>query len=161
MKYLIAISGPVASGKSVLANEILRRFKTHRISTRQVLVDMGAPNERKAVIEAGKRLDRETDGTWVRDGSLPHLRENERAFDVVLIDAVRTARQIHHLREMFGEKFFHIHLSVLSTPLQKAIGWPERKYINDAGEKAANWGPFRQASGLDGIICRRVRADTA
>jgi hypothetical protein len=49
----------------------------------------------------------------------------------------------------------------VSTPLQKAIGWPERKYINDAGEKPANWGPFRQASGLDGIICRRVRADTA
>jgi adenylosuccinate synthase len=112
MKYLIAISGPVASGKSVLANQIVSRFKTYRISTRQVLVDTGVPNERKAVIDAGKRLDSETDGTWVRDGSLPYIRENEKTCDVVLIDAVRTARQIHHLREMFGEKFFHIHISV-------------------------------------------------
>ena len=69
MKYLIAISGPVASGKSVLANELLKRFKTYRISTRQLLADTGAVNERNALIEAGKRLDSETDGTWVRDGS--------------------------------------------------------------------------------------------
>jgi adenylosuccinate synthase len=72
VKYVIAISGPVASGKSVLASEIVKRFKTHRISTRQLLVDVGAPNERNALIEAGKRLDNETDGTWVRDGSRPY-----------------------------------------------------------------------------------------
>lgn len=112
MKYLVAISGPVASGKSVLANEILKRFKAFRISTRQLLIDTGAPNQRQPLIEAGERLDRETDGIWVRDGSLPYIQRNEKTCDVILIDAVRTERQIHHLREMFGEKFFHIHVSV-------------------------------------------------
>ena len=112
MKYIIALSGPVASGKSVVANEILKRFKSHRISTRQLLVDAGTPNERNALIEAGKRLDRENDGIWVRDGSRPYIQQNEKTSDVILIDAVRTERQIHHLREMFGEKFFHIHVSV-------------------------------------------------
>ena len=112
MKYLIAISGPVASGKSVIANEILKRFKTYRISTRQLLVDAGTANERNALIEAGKRLDGETDGVWVREGSLPYIRANEKTCDVILIDAVRTERQIHHLREMFGQKFFHVHVSV-------------------------------------------------
>jgi adenylosuccinate synthase len=112
VKYLIAISGPVASGKSVLANELRKRFKTHRISTRQLLADTGAVNERNALIEAGKRLDSKTDGTWVRDGSVPYISENETSCDIILIDAVRTERQIHHLREMFGEKFFHVHVSV-------------------------------------------------
>jgi adenylosuccinate synthase len=112
VKYLTAISGPVASGKSILANEIVKRFKTHRISTRQLLADTGAVNERNSLIEAGKRLDRETDGTWVRDGSKPYISQNEMSCDVILIDAVRTERQIHHLREMFGEKFFHVHVSV-------------------------------------------------
>ena len=105
MKYIIAISGPVASGKSVLANEVLKRFKTHRISTRQLLVDAGTANERNALIEAGKRLDRETDGVWVLEGSLPYIRANEKTCDVILIDAVRTERQIHHLRETFGHSF--------------------------------------------------------
>jgi adenylosuccinate synthase len=112
MKYLIAISGPVASGKSVLANEIIKRFTTHRISTRQLLVDTGAPNERNALIDAGKRLDRDTDGTWVRDGSMPYIEANQKSCDVIVIDAVRTDRQIHHLRERFGEKFLHVHVSV-------------------------------------------------
>ncbi|MEH2564295.1 adenylosuccinate synthetase [Bradyrhizobium sp. AZCC 2289] len=112
MKYLIAVSGPVASGKSALAGELLKRFKTHRISTRQLLADTGAPNERNALIEAGKRLDRDTDGTWVRDGSRSYIQQNEKTCDIILIDAVRTERQIHHLREEFGEKFFHIHVSV-------------------------------------------------
>ncbi len=71
VKYLIAISGPVASGKSVLANELLKRFKTHRISTRQLLADTGAPNERNALIEAGKRLDRETGAGGCRSQTVP------------------------------------------------------------------------------------------
>jgi len=98
MRYLIAISGPVASGKSALANEMLKRFKTHHISTRQLLADTGAPNERNALIEAGKQLDRDTDGIWVRDGSRPYIQQNEKTCDIILIDAVRTERQIHHLR---------------------------------------------------------------
>jgi adenylosuccinate synthase len=111
LKYLIAISGPVASGKSVLAGEMQRRFKTHRISTRQLLADTGVPNERNALIEAGKRLDSETDGTWVRDGSRPYIEQNKDC-KILLIDAVRTERQIYHLREVYGEKLVHIHVSV-------------------------------------------------
>jgi adenylosuccinate synthase len=125
VKYLIAISGPVASGKSALAGEMLKRFKTYRISTRQLLTDTGAPNERNALIEAGKQLDRDTDGTWVRDGSRPYIQQNEKACDIILIDAVRTERQIDHLRDEFGEKFFHIHVSVPYSVAMKR--YEERK----------------------------------
>ena len=117
MKYLIAISGPVASGKSVVAEELIKRFETHRISTRQLLVDSGVENERTALIEAGKRLDRETDGTWVLEGSRKYVERYEKNCDVIVIDAVRTERQIHHLRELFGERFCHVHVEV---PLQIA-----------------------------------------
>jgi hypothetical protein len=30
---------------------------------------------------------------------------------------------------------------MMSTPEQKCIGFPERKYINDAGKKAPDWRP--------------------
>jgi adenylosuccinate synthase len=112
VKYLIAISGPVASGKSALANEMVKRFKTHRISTRQLIADAGAPNERNALIEEGKRLDRDTGGIWVREGSRPYIQQNEKTSDIILIDAVRTEDQINHLRDEFGEKFYHIHVSI-------------------------------------------------
>jgi adenylosuccinate synthase len=128
VKYLIAISGPVASGKSAVAHEMARRFKTHRISTRQLLADTGAPNERNALIEAGKRLDRDTDGTWVRDGSRPYILANDKNCDIILIDAVRTERQIHHLREEYGERFYHLHVSV---PYEVA----KRRYE----ERKADW----------------------
>jgi hypothetical protein len=32
----------------------------------------------------------------------------------------------------------------VSTPQQKCIGWPEQKYISDAGKKAPELGAFRQ-----------------
>ena len=89
MSYIIAVSGPVAVGKSALVNEFVERFSTYRLSTRQILIDMGVQNERGALIAAGARLDVETDGAWVRDGVLPYI---ERA-RVILIDAVRTERQ--------------------------------------------------------------------
>ena len=33
-------------------------------------------------------------------------------------------------------------LHFLSTPQQKCIGWPEQKYINDAGEQGPELGAF-------------------
>jgi len=30
----------------------------------------------------------------------------------------------------------------MSTPQQKCIGWPEQKYINDAGEQGPELGAF-------------------
>jgi len=47
----------------------------------------------------------------------------------------------------------------LSTPKQKCIGWPEQKYISNAGKKAPRTGGL--SSGLDWIIRRRSRAGAA
>ena len=49
----------------------------------------------------------------------------------------------------------------VSTPEQKCVGWPEQKYIGDAGRKAPNWGPFLRASGLGRIIHRGVSTGAA
>ena len=37
---------------------------------------------------------------------------------------------------------FILSLTHLSTPQQKCIGWPEQKYINDAGEQGPELGAF-------------------
>jgi hypothetical protein len=36
----------------------------------------------------------------------------------------------------------------VSTPEQKCVGWPEQKYISDAGRKPPKLGAFFQASSL-------------
>lgn len=110
MNYVIAISGPVAVGKSMLADEVVRRFDVERISTSRILKDLGTPDERQKLIDAGKKLDVETDGRWVADGVQKMLSGIKRAPQVFLIDAVRTEQQVKHLREKFGSRFLHFHV---------------------------------------------------
>jgi adenylosuccinate synthase len=111
MKYVIAVSGPVAVGKTALTKEIERRFATHRISTRQFLLSEGANDERTSLIDKGKELDRQTDGAWVRDKCAPIIAQHEATADLILVDAVRTDRQVHHLRQAYGHRFVHIHVT--------------------------------------------------
>jgi hypothetical protein len=62
----------------------------------------------------------------------------------------------------YGPLSIHDHLfSPVSTPEQKCIGWPEQKYISDLARRPPNWGPFRQASSLRGIIRRVIGAGRA
>ncbi len=111
MKYLIAISGPVASGKSVIAEEALERFSAHRISTRRLLLDANVGDDRSRLIEEGKRLDRETEGAWVVQQSRKYIELHENC-DVIIIDAVRTEQQVRHLRLVYGDRVRHIHVDL-------------------------------------------------
>ncbi|QOZ32102.1 adenylosuccinate synthetase [Bradyrhizobium sp. CCBAU 53421] len=119
MKYVIAVSGPVAVGKTALTKEIEHRFATHRISTRQFLLAEGASDDRASLIEKGKELDQLTDGTWVRDKCAPIVAQYGATVDVVLVDAVRTERQVHHLRQAYGRRFVHIHLTANPDTVRK------------------------------------------
>src|ERR1039457_44068 len=74
-------------------------------------------------------------------------------------------RDVYHLRlghntSLLGQ-CFKANYGLVSTPERSCIGSPERRCINDDGKKAPNWGPFRQASGLGGIIRQCIRVDTA
>jgi predicted ABC-type ATPase len=63
MRYVIVVSGPIGVGKSSVLKELLARFPGFRLSTREALIARtGAPNERRALQDAGEKLDRDTDG---------------------------------------------------------------------------------------------------
>ena len=129
MKYLIAISGPVASGKSAIAEQALQRFSAHRISTRQLLLDANVGDDRSRLIEEGKRLDQETDGAWVLQQSRKYIERHENC-DVILIDAVRTEQQVRHLREAYGDRVRHVHVDVPYAIAKKR--YEERGLSGDA-----------------------------
>ena len=80
---------------------------------------------------------------------------------VVAARSRRTARLeyiVHHLGLALGGRPA---AALVSTPEQKCIGWPEQKYISDAGKKAPELGAFCQASSLCGIIRRGIGAGRA
>jgi len=143
MNYIIALSGPVAVGKSALADEFIKRFKALRISTRQLLIEAGAKNDRSALIDAGNRLDRETDCAWLRDGVVEYEKRNPGA-KTILVDAVRKERQIQHLRDTFGERLVHVHvsapLSVLKERYEKrgSSGDQQRSYEDVRADATEN-----------------------
>jgi hypothetical protein len=75
MKYVIAMSGPVAVGKTALTKEIEKRFMTYRISTRQflagdygVLVRVGGPNAGHNVAFPRYNYPTVSDPRWRRVG---------------------------------------------------------------------------------------------
>lgn len=117
MRYVIAISGPVAVGKSRVLQELENRFSATRVSTRQlILARTTVPEERGALQAAGERLDRETAGSWVADDVEKRVRDLP-ADAIVLVDAVRIAAQVEHLRAKFGEKVWHVHLTASEAVL--------------------------------------------
>src|SRR4051794_28073584 len=103
-KLVVVVSGPVAGGKSLLARTLVARFEGTRLSTREVLMQRLAPDEkptRQVLQRIGTELDAATAGRWVAD------RLSRRIYDsrgLVVIDAARISGQIEGLREAFGRE---------------------------------------------------------
>jgi len=107
MRYLFVFSGPIAVGKSSVIDD----FPGRRLSTRQALLSRTrAPNERGALQKAGDELDDATDGAWVAEevGKLAAQLGDD---DILVVDSVRKAIQIKHLKDKFGSKVIHVHLT--------------------------------------------------
>ena len=111
-RQVVLLSGPVASGKSSLAEKLVNRFGFLRIRTHQLIriLKPDVPLERRALQEAGEALDRETRGTWVSKGLEARLgQEDETA--AVVVDSVRIKEQIDAVREAYGPIVVHVHLT--------------------------------------------------
>ncbi|MFW7355993.1 MAG: adenylosuccinate synthetase [Brucella sp.] len=111
MKKIIVLSGPIAVGKTVFAEELMRRYPCEKLSTRNYIITVKhVPNERKALQDAGAALDRETGGAWVSDAASKTILPLDKKF--LLIDSARIPGQVEYLRKCFGrENVHHIHLT--------------------------------------------------
>lgn len=119
------ISGPVSVGKSSLASALeksfgLRRFRTGML-LRQRLEREGVVLDRRALQEAGERLDKRTSGEWVARelGRVVASLEEE---DGVIVDSVRIEKQIRAIRRALGLRVSHIHLTAATEVLAKLYG---------------------------------------
>ena len=110
---IILLSGPVSSGKSTLAKGLAERLNMHVFKTSQLLqekVRSDLRTNRKVLQLQGERLDRRTRGRWVLE-ELEEISRGNNQVDEVIIDSVRINEQINAIREAYGPKVIHVHLT--------------------------------------------------
>lgn len=114
MRQILALSGPIAVGKSSFAEALKQIVEITSVSTREwICRQTGAPNDRQALQIAGEKLDISTNGKWVSDAVLDAAEKVDKSSSsnsILLVDSVRIGAQVEHLKERFGEHFIHIHL---------------------------------------------------
>jgi adenylosuccinate synthase len=111
-KRIVLISGPVSSGKSKLAQLLSEKFGAQVLKTRVIIEESaGLSNPgRLALQNAGDGLDASTDHRWVAD-ALSRFAVDRADDALIVVDAVRTAKQIDHIRHNFGTPITHIHVT--------------------------------------------------
>ena len=137
MNRLLLLSGPVAVGKSGVANALIRDHGFASIKSSAYLraqaVSDGLTESRTNLQKTGDRLDDETDFKWlIDDVAIPAIAANQDNTRW-LLDSVRKRRQVAHFRNHFGKSVFHVHL-IAPEPIIEA------RY-NDrllAGDEAGN-----------------------
>jgi adenylosuccinate synthase len=117
---IVVVSGRVASGKSSLARDLCRDFKGKRYSTHEMLVQRLGVHDpgRRALQKEGERLDRRSNGSWVRDDLSRDIYALE-GYDLAVVDSARILPQIEYLRESFGRRVTHIHVTASEKTIRK------------------------------------------
>ena len=110
---IILLSGPVASGKSILARRLSDRFNMKLLRTSDLLRAVMTEQERPgrfALQNKGEELDRLSQGRWVLDG-LSRVLGRESTEKSVIVDSVKIREQIDAIRDSYGSLVTHIHLT--------------------------------------------------
>jgi len=116
-RRIILLSGPVASGKTTLSENLTKRFEFRCFKTRELIHSLlETALDRRALQEAGERLDRTRGGEWVAT-ALARLTGGLRENAVVVVDAVRTVAQTEAIRTAFGPIVTHVHLAAPTNVL--------------------------------------------
>lgn len=137
-RLIVVVSGPVAGGKSHLARALADRFDRVRLSTREILLrELGDDEPTRPILQrVGAELDNRTDGRWVADGFSTAVFEAPQR--LVIIDAVRTANQIHALRRAFGREVRHVHVTASAETCE------ERYEARRAASEVAETGTYAE-----------------
>ncbi|HYV45974.1 MAG TPA: adenylosuccinate synthetase [Myxococcaceae bacterium] len=125
LKRIVVLSGPVVAGKSTLARTLASQYGFTRLSTRQLIEEeLGVEAERRSLQRAGEDLDKKTGGRWVCTG-LTKFASKLPPDSEVIVDSARIEPQIDALREAFGARVVHVHITAVPELLR--IRYKERE----------------------------------
>lgn len=119
---IILLSGPIAVGKSAIADSLINNYDYAPIKSGRYLSrlanDRKLDGSRSSLQALGDALDSETDYTWLAlEVAIPALAAAP-THKRWLIDSVRKIQQVQHFREVFGTAIFHAHVTA-ADPLLK------------------------------------------
>jgi adenylylsulfate kinase-like enzyme len=133
-RLVVAISGPVRSGKTTLAERLAKKLHAEFVRTKEILIYEYGPDSRvrlrRNLQDLGEQLDRETDGRWVASAVVRRSSSLHPKIPIV-IDAVRIQRQLDWLRRVPELQVVHVHLD---APLATLTGRYEAGAANDDAE---------------------------
>ena len=117
---VILLSGPIGSGKSTLANSLTSEYGGVLFKTNELIAQLrpAAATDRETMQEAGDALDRATSGQWVQEALVSRL-DNLASSSMVVVDAVRIRSQIDGIRQAFGNRVYHVHLTASDRELSR------------------------------------------
>jgi adenylosuccinate synthase len=119
-RLIVVLTGPVASGKSTLAQKLVKRFGFECVKTRRLISDRfpSLEKSREALQRSGEELDAETKGAWLSHDVDKIARGSAWPDDArIVIDAVRIKEQIKPLRQW--AHVFHVHLTAPDEVLER------------------------------------------
>lgn len=113
MKILL-LSGPLAVGKTSVAERLERVHHFKRIRTGQYLSELASkerrPADRAGLQELGDELDKDTNYKWLIDEVAAPLIVLNPSVKYWLLDSVRKNQQVLHFRQRYGKDISHVHL---------------------------------------------------
>lgn len=126
MPTILLLSGPIASGKTTLADALITAANFKRLKSsdhlKRLCEEQGREVSRLALQQLGDALDDQTDYRWlISDVAKPQIADDPRQ-DRWLIDSVRKEQQVRHFKDEFGAAVFHVHIWAPDDVLKRRFG---------------------------------------
>lgn len=120
---LVLFSGPLAVGKSTVAQVLITQHKFESIRSGIYLRNLAASRalkiDRTNLQELGDGLDTKTDFAWIIDDvAVPMLRYRA-DHENWLLDSVRKSRQVEHFRARLQARLLHVHFTADDATLRQ------------------------------------------
>ena len=113
-KLILVLTGEIATGKTTLSEELVKRYGFTHIKTRELLKVSALKSNTIEKVEQrgflqnyGANLDKKTNGGWILNESQSIISSNK----LILIDSARIKEQIDAFRKSFPQNVVHIHLT--------------------------------------------------
>lgn len=123
-KIILVLSGEICTGKSTLSYKLAETFNFKICKTKEGLkksaksILKGEEPDRSFLQKYGESLDKKNKGKWVLEYFQEVFSGNFQTNNYYIIDSIRIAEQIKHIRDAYSYIVFHIHLEASASSLK-------------------------------------------
>jgi len=145
VNLILILTGPIAAGKSALCRDLSKDFEFEVFKTHEHLKELAqseGEETRRSLQDFGTSLDKKTNGSWVRDG-LANFVSKLSIESRVIVDSARIAGQIESIRDAFGLRVLHVHLTAPDDVLERRFNnrRKQRRFREDLSYRDAKEEP--------------------